>query len=308
MPDVVITEFMDADAIAGLQSQFDVHYDAELAESPHRIAVLVAGARALIVRNKTSVDRGLLDAAPHLIVVGRLGVGLDNIDLEACDERGIVVLSATGANANSVAEYVIGAMFTSMRPALTGSARVLSGQWPRQDSIGFELAGKRLGLIGFGGIARLVAAKARALGLEVCATDPFVKPDDPAWKLANSADLPDLLASSDFVSLHVPLVAETRHLLDQGALALMKPTAVVINTSRGGIVDEAALAGALRSGRLGGAALDVFEDEPLGSDSQLRNAPNLIATPHIAGLTAESQRQVSHMTAQNVRRALAGGN
>ncbi|MCP5066042.1 MAG: hydroxyacid dehydrogenase, partial [bacterium] len=290
MPDVVITEFMDADAITTLQGDFDVYYDADLAAFPERIAELTATARGLIVRNKTSVDRGLLEAAPHLVVVGRLGVGLDNIDLEACKQRGIAVFPATGANANSVAEYVIAAMFTSMRPALTGSGRVLSGEWPRQDSIGLELAGKRLGLIGFGGIARLVAAKAAALGLEVCATDPFVAPDDPAWELADSVDLPDLLTSSDFVSLHVPLVAETRHLLDPEALALMKPTAVVINTSRGGIVDETALADALRSGRLGGAALDVFENEPLGNESELRDTPNLIATPHIAGLTAESQR------------------
>lgn len=306
MPDVVITEFMDADVVAGLQDDFDVHYDADLAGQSSRIAALVTDARALIVRNKTDVDRELLGAAPMLRVIGRLGVGLDNIDLEACNDRGIEVFPATGANAESVAEYVVGALFTLLRPALIRSESVMAGAWPRQESIGAELRGKRLGLVGFGGIARLVAVKARALGMRVAATDPFVADDDSAWDLAESAELSDLLTWADAVSLHVPLVAETHHLVDEAALALMKPTAVIVNTSRGGIVDEAALATALRSKQLGGAALDVFEHEPLGSDSVLAGVPNLVATPHIAGLTIESQQRVSRQTAANVRRVLTG--
>lgn len=307
MADIVVTEFMDAAALDGLAADFDVHYDADLGADPDALAQHVAGARAIIVRNKTRVDAGLIAAAPRLVVIGRLGVGLDNIDLDACARRGVVVCPATGANATSVAEYVLGAVLTLFRPVFTQSDRLLAGRWSREGAVGRELAGRVLGLVGLGGVAQAVAERASALGLRVLAFDPLLPVEHPAWQLAAPVELRQLLAESDVVSLHVPLTSETRNLIDADALDAMKPTAVLINTSRGGIVDEVDLAAALRAGRLAGAALDVFEQEPLGDAAdRFEGVPNLILTPHVAGLTAESQARVSAVTADNVRRELEG--
>lgn len=309
MADVVISEFMDEEAVAGLQADFDVHYDPNLVDTPEKLAGLLTDARALVVRNRTQVRLELLEAAPRLRVVGRLGVGLDNIDLDACRDRSIEVRTAGAANANAVAEYVIGAAFGLVRGALLASDRVVEGQWPRQDMVGTELSGRRMGLIGLGGIARLVAVKAAALGMEVVAHDPILSPQDEAWQLATSVELVTLLREADVISLHVPLLDSTRHLIGSEACDVMKPDAILINTSRGGIVDEEALLAALRTGRLGGAALDVFETEPVAADQKDRftGVPNLILTPHIAGLTEESQRRVGEVTAQNVRDVLGEG-
>jgi len=306
MPEVLITEFMNQSAVDDLAGDFDVHYDPELYAARYSIVDLLPAVRGLIVRNKTPVDASLLAAAPQLVVVGRLGVGLDNIDQEECAARNVAVCPATGANAESVAEYVVGAVIALLRPALHSSRLLLEGEWPRQQSVGGEIRGKRLGLIGLGGIARLVASKAAALGMQVTAYDPLLPGDHPAWHLAEPAALPELLSNSDAISLHIPLLDSTRHLIDTAALERMKSDAVLINTARGGIVDELALAAALGQGVIGGAALDVFEDEPPSQRTReaFAESPNLILTPHIAGLTTESQERVSAVTAVNVRRAL----
>lgn len=302
---IVITEFMDRAAVDGLGADFDVHYDSELVDRPDELRTRLGDCRALIVRNRTRVDDALLAAAPALRVVGRLGVGLDNIDLDACAARGISVLPATGANTVAVAEYVIAALLLLVRGSYRASDRVLAGEWPRRQLVGGELSGRTLGLVGYGAIARAVAERARALGMRIAAHDPLLAADDPAWSgVQRCADLPELLGLGDALSLHVPLTPRTRRLIDAGALAAMKPGAVLINTARGGVVDEPALAEALRSGRLGGAALDVFEREPLPAGSVLVDVPNLILTPHIAGVTAEANVRVSAVTAANVRRAL----
>ena len=307
--DILISEFMDEEAVAALRRDCSVQYQPGLAQARDELLAAVASVRALIVRNVTRVDRELLDAAPALEVVGRLGVGLDNIDVDACAERGIAVFPATGANAVSVAEYVLTAMLTLRRPVYGATARVAAGEWPRQELGGHELAGSRLGLIGLGAVARAVAERARALDMRIAACDPYLAPDDAAWELAERVEaVPDLLRMSDAVSIHVPLTDSTRGLIDGAALALMPPHALLVNTSRGGIVDEAALVDALRTGRLGGAAIDVFEDEPLSAEAGARfeGTPNLLLTPHIAGITEESNRRVSLVTAGNVRRALFG--
>jgi len=240
-------------------------------------------------------------------VVGRLGVGLDNIDVEACAARGIKVLPATGANDVSVAEYVLATTLILLRGAYFSSAEVLQGTWPRGRLIGHEIAGRQLALVGFGSIARAVASKARALDMAVSAYDPFVRKGEPAWLgVRYCTSLEQLLAPADVVSVHVPLLPATRGMIDAGALAAMKPGALLINAARGGIVDEVALVEALRSGHLAGAALDVFEDEPLTAEAARRfeQVPNLILTPHIAGRTAECDLRVSAVTAANVRRVL----
>lgn len=309
MPDIVISEFMDRGPVAAMAADYDVHYDPDLVDKPDELRSLLDQARALVVRNRTRVDRDLLSAAPRLRVVGRLGVGLDNIDLPACEERNVTICPATGANDDAVAEWVIVTAMMLMRGAFLSKAACLAGDWPRNACMGRESGGKFLGLIGFGRIARATAERARCLGMSVVAYDPYVPSDDPVWNYlqAQRVDaLPKLLATADIVSLHVPLTDETRHLIDAAALAGMKSEAVLINAARGGVVDEAAVVAALKENRLGGCALDVFETEPLTREAAdiFRDAPNLVLTPHIAGVTVESNQRVSQVTMDNVRRVL----
>ncbi len=310
MPKVIISEFMDEAAIAAELAGLDVVYDPGLVDRPEDLAAAAARADALIVRNRTQVRGALLDAARDLKVVGRLGVGLDNIDVPACRDRGIAVYPATGANDVAVAEYVVATAMLLLRGAYGATARVAAGTWPRNALMGREISGKRLGLVGFGAIARETAQRAAALGMAIAAHDPFVAQGDPAWNPAygpvQSQALDALIAQSDVLSLHVPLTDQTRGLIDAAALARMPEGAILINAARGGIVDEAAVAAALRSGHLGGAALDVFEREPLdaAAGAVFAGVPNLILTPHIAGVTRESNVRVSAVTAAAVRRHL----
>ncbi|MFQ5565528.1 MAG: NAD(P)-dependent oxidoreductase [Paracoccaceae bacterium] len=308
MTDVVITEFMDAAAVSLLAGRFRIHYDPELAEKPRLLAGFAAEARALVVRNRTQVRGPLLEGAEKLACVGRLGVGLDNIDTEACAARGIAVYPATGANDVAVAEYVVAAVLMLLRRAYGASAEVVAGDWPRERLIGREAAGKVLGLVGFGAIARETARRAAALGMEVVAHDPFVEADDPAWELAKSLTLNEVLMRSDALSLHVPLSPATRHLIGPEQVALIKPGAVLVNAARGGVLDQAALVEGLRGGVLSGAALDVFETEPLTAAAAARfeGLSNVILTPHIAGLTEESNVRVSQLVAEQVIAHLEG--
>jgi (S)-sulfolactate dehydrogenase len=268
----------------------------------------VAHAQALVVRNKTLVDAELLAAAPHLRVLGRLGVGLYNIDLEACRRREVDVIPAAGANADSVAEYVMVALGTLIRGAFGESHAIAGGGWPR-DRLrqGREIAGKTLGIVGFGDIGGRVARLAHAFGMHIVAHDPLLPADHAALRetSAQVVSLEALLARADAVTLHVPLEPTTVHLLDARRISAMKPGAILVNASRGGVVEEAALAAALRAGQLGAAALDVFEHEPLPQGSPLAGAPNLLLTPHIAGATQESHARVSHLIAARVLVALA---
>jgi (S)-sulfolactate dehydrogenase len=308
MPDIVIAEFMGEAAVADLARSYDVHYDASLVDRSQELQRYVGEARALIVRNRTQVRGDLLTVAAKLCCIGRLGVGLDNIDVEQCQKRGIAVYPATGANDVSVAEYVLTTAMLLLRGAYGVTPAVVAGTWPRNSVIGREMHAKRLGLIGFGSTARAVALRARSMEMTVGAADPYVAGDDPVWATTKRLDLETLLAGSDVVSLHVPLTAETRNLLDEAAIARMKAGAIVINAARGGIVDEPALCAALRAGRLGGAAIDVFAEEPLdaGSGQRFAGIPNLILTPHIAGVTEESNERVSWLIARKVHQHLEG--
>jgi (S)-sulfolactate dehydrogenase len=308
MAEIVISEVMDEPAVQELKERRSVLYNPLLVDRPHELRAVLGEARALIVRNRTQVTADLLDGGKHLTAVGRLGVGLDNIDLEACKSRGITVYPATGANAVSVAEYVIATALILLRGAYGKNAEVLAGTWPRMTLIGREIAGKQLGLVGFGSIARETAKRAAALGMTIAAFDPHVPTDDSAWSGALRLGLNELLSTSDVVSVHVPLMPETRGLLGPDMIARMKPGAILINTARGGILDEEAVVPALRSGQLGGAALDVFEKEPLDKANATRfeGLDNLILTPHIAGVTVESNLRVSTMVARAVLRHLDG--
>ena len=303
MTEVVITEFMDPDGVARLSRHFRVHYDPTLVDQPDALAGLLADARALVVRNRTRVTGELLDTGPNLVCVGRLGVGLDNIDLGACEARGLPVYPATGANVVSVAEYAVTMAMVLLREGAYGAGTaVMAGEWPRERLVGREALGKVLGLVGFGAIGQATAHRAAALGLRVIAHDPHIPASDPAWALAERRELAALLAEADAVSLHVPLTPATRHLIRRERIAAMKPGAVLINTARGGVVDEAALVEALSAGHLAGAALDVFETEPLtaAAAAKFEGLGNVILTPHIAGITRECNARIGEIVADKV--------
>lgn len=308
MADIIITEFMDEAAVERLSACHETIYDPALADQPDRLAELAGQARVLIVRNRTQVRGALLEAGRKLECVGRLGVGLDNIDVAACKARGIEVFPATGANDLSVAEYVMTMALMLLRGAYGASAAVAGGQWPRQKLIGREVSGRVMGLIGYGAIAREVARRAAAFGMQAVAFDPYLDAGDPRWAGAENVSLAELLRRADVVSLHVPLTETTRHMIGAAEIASMKEGAILVNAARGGVVDEAALAEALKAGRIGGAALDVFETEPLDAESGARFAglDNLILTPHIAGVTEESNIRVSDLIADTVLKFLDG--
>ena len=307
MARIVIPEFMDERAVAQLRAVHEVLYDAKLIDDAPRLLAEATSADAFIVRNRTQVRGPLLAALTRCTVVGRLGVGLDNIDVPACEARGIEVIPATGANALSVAEYVITAALLLLRGAYTATPAVAAGQWPRMAlSSGREIAGKTLGLIGFGSIGQLSAGLARGLGMHVIASDAMMDAEHPAFATGGvrCAALDEVITCADVVSLHVPLVDSTRGLFNAARIGSMKKGAVLINTARGGIVDEAALAAALKSGHLGGAAIDVFTTEPLPSAAHFEACPNLLLTPHIAGVSFEANERVSFMIAERVLEAL----
>jgi (S)-sulfolactate dehydrogenase len=306
MKKIIITEFMDEAAVRQLEQGFQVIYDKTLVERPDELLALVPDCDALIVRNKTQVRGALLDAAQRMRAVGRLGVGLDNIDVAGCRSRDIAVIPATGANSVSVAEYVMAGLLMLARGCYHRSAEVAAGAWPRGSMQGGEIYQKTLGLMGFGGIARDVARRARAFGMKVIAHDPFIADDAAVWdeQGVTPVSFEDMLARADAISLHVPLTDGTRNLFDAERIAAMKDGAFLINSSRGGIVDEAALGSALRSGKLGGAMIDVFSKEPLPAGSPLDGAPNCYLTPHIAGVTRESNTRVSFLIADRVAETL----
>jgi len=305
---VVVSEWIDEAALARLAERHELVNDPRLFADRPRLLAALAGADAWVVRNQSRVDAEALAAAPGLRVVGRVGVGLDNLDLAALRAAGVAVTWAPGSNAASVAEYVLGALLHLWRRFDAATEHVRGGGWDRPAFMGHEALGRTLGVIGLGDIGARVARRARAFGLDVLASDPVLH--DASYAVQELGvrlrPLEELLARSDAVTLHVPLVASTRSLIDAAALGRMRPGALLVNTSRGGLVDEAALARALREGRLGGAALDVRAHEPPGADDPLAGAPRLLLTPHVAGITVESNARASLHVADEVLRALQG--
>ncbi len=299
---ILITEFMDEAAVDALSRVHNTVFDPSLADNQPKIPTMLANIKALIVRNRTQVTADLLEAAPELLCVGRLGVGLDNIDQQACARQGVTVYPASGANNLSVAEYVITSAMLLLRNAYLAGNKMLAGNWPRQACVGREISGKTLGLVGFGAIARQTAEMASAMGMKIVACDPFLAAEHVAWTRAEKMELEQLLAVSDVVSLHTPLTAETVHMINSDRLKLMKADGILINAARGGVVDQEALGDALSSGKLGGAALDVFESEPLTKEAAARfsGMNNVLLTPHIAGVTVESNQRVSALISEKV--------
>lgn len=303
---VVVTELIWPQGLDVLSQLGEVVYDPALWKDPELVNK-ISGAAALIVRNQTRVTRELMQACPNLKVIGRLGVGLDNIDVAAARELNIPVVFAKNANAISVAEYVLAAIFTFARKLHLATLDVKQGNWNRKLFTGDEIYGKTLGLLGIGEIGTRLAFRARALGMKVIGYDPFLAPYELAISDAGvqMAALEEVLQQADFLSLHVPLTPATRNLLSKERLQLMKPGAYIINSARGGIIDEVALYDALKNKRLAGAALDVFALEP-PVGSPLLELENVLFSPHIAGLTEEAQVKTSVLVAEEVVKVLQG--
>ncbi|MBZ5694143.1 MAG: phosphoglycerate dehydrogenase [Acidobacteriia bacterium] len=266
----------------------------------------LANADALVVRSATKVTAALLEKAGRLRVIGRAGVGVDNVDVEAATRRGVLVMNTPGGNAVSVAEHTIALMLGLARAVPQANASIQAGRWEKSLFSGTEMRGKTLGLVGLGRVGTEVARRARGLEMKVLAYDPFVTPKAAREVEVELVSLDDVLAQSDVVSLHTSLSGSTEKMIDAAAIAKMKKGARLVNCARGELIDEAALAEALKSGHLAGAAVDTFAQEP-PKNSPLIGLPNLIATPHIAGSTAEAQEEVGTAIALQVRDYLADG-
>lgn len=303
---IVVTELIWDEGLDILRTAGEVTYDPDLWKS-EKLFSAIADADAVIVRNQTRVNKEFLNAGPKIRVVGRLGVGLDNIELEACRQAGVSVVFAKNANAISVAEYVFAAILGFSRKLDLATADVKKGNWSRKQFTLSELYGKTLGLIGVGEIGTRLARRAKAFGMNLVGYDPFL----PPYELACSdlgvqlTDLKEALIQADFISLHVPLTDKTKNLINKETLSLMKPTAVIVNTSRGGIINEDDLYVSLKNKQIAGAALDVLASEP-PEGSPLLELDNIILSPHIAGLTEEAQVRTSVLVAREVCKVLYG--
>ena len=303
-PRVVVAEEIAEGGLALLGEAAEV--DSAVGASRADLLARLDGAAGLVVRSATRVDAELIASAPALRVVGRAGTGTDNIDLEAATRAGILVVNAPNANALSAAEHTMALLLALARRVPEGDRSVRSGGWERKRLSGVELAGKTLGIVGLGRIGCLVAERARAFGMRLAAYDPFVSGGlAAAAGVELTSSLEELMGRSDFLSVHVPLTAETRGLIGAGALEAARPGLRLVNTARGGVVDEEALAAALLSGRVAGAALDVFSVEP-PTGSPLLTLPQVVVTPHLGASTAEAQARAGIEVAAAVAAALRG--
>ncbi len=307
MRDVLVTENIVGPEMELLKDRFDVIFEPDLWKSPAMLKEMIRDFRALIVRNQTRVTAEVIEAAPGLKVIGRAGAGLDNIDLAAATEAGVVVSYAPEQNSISVAELAVGMMLSLARKISSADRDTRNGSWSRHRFSGVELYGKTLGIVGLGRIGYRTAMRARAFGMDIVAHDEYVSPDALVVSelRASLVGLDDLLEQADFVSCHLPLDARTAGLFNYEKFSRMKPGAFFINTSRGEVVDEKALARALKEGKIAGAALDVRQEEP-PAKGPLDDMENVLLTPHIGALTAEGQERVVSSVCRDVAGVLSG--
>lgn len=302
-PVVLLAEPLSDAGVAALGSDFEIRR----CDGTDRVALLAAvlDADALIVRSGTKVDREVLDAAPRLRIVARAGVGLDSIDVRGATQNGVMVVNAPSANVISAAEFTVALVLATARHLSTAHQALRVHEWDRERFVGMELHGKTLGIVGFGRVGVLVAQRLAAFGMEVVAYDPYVQAGRAARSGVRILDLHDLLSRADVVSIHLPRTPETEGLIGAEELALMGERSILVNASRGGVVDEAALMSACAQGRIAGAGLDVFASEP-ALDNPLLDLANVVATPHLGASTREAQEKAGVAVAESVRQALAG--
>ncbi|MFN0060217.1 MAG: hydroxyacid dehydrogenase [Planctomycetota bacterium] len=299
---VLISDPLPADArrILEASGRIDVH------DKHKDYEALLPGIHGWIVRSGTTVTKALLEKCPALTCICRAGAGVDNVDVATATERRVVVMNTPGGNANAAAELSITLLLALVRKVPFAHASMAKGGWDRK-LVGIEVEGKRLGVLGLGKVGRVVARKARGLGMQVIGVDPFVTADDARALGITMTTLEEMLPSVDFLSLHTPLNNETRNMFAKERFSAMKRGAYIVNVSRGGVIDETALLAALEAGQLSGAALDVFATEPLPADSPLRNHPKIVLTPHLGAGTVEAQDQVAFQSAEQIRDYLLSG-
>lgn len=302
MVKILVTDPIHEDGVKELQEFAEVEVATGL--TPAELLERLNGCEVLVVRSATKVTKEVIDAGKQLKVIARAGVGLDNIDVKSAEARGIKVLNSPEAPTVAVAELVLAHMLAWARHLPRADSGMKAGRWEKGQLMGSELRGKTLGIVGTGRIGRVVGYKAKAFSMNLLAYDTIQSLEFAEQTGAKYVDQDTLFRESDFVTLHLPLVPETKHMVGKRKLELMKPTAVLINTSRGGVVDEGALAEALRRGKIAGACLDVYEREPL-RDSPLLKLPNVVLTPHLGASTREAQRGAAIIIAKKIKEALA---
>ena len=308
MPKVLISDELSEAAVQIFRDRgVEVDFQPQLGKDPAKLAAIIGAYDGLAIRSATKATAAILAEATNLRVIGRAGIGVDNVDIAAASARGIVVMNTPFGNSITTAEHAIAMLFAIAREIPAADASTRAGKWEKSRFMGTEITGKTLGLIGCGNIGSVVASRAIGLKMKVIAYDPFLSPDRAMHLgVEKIEEVEDLLKRADFVSLHVPKTEKTANMLNAERLALMKPTARLINCARGGLVDEAALAAALREGRLAGAAFDVFTVEP-AKENPLFDCPNVVCTPHLGAATTEAQENVALQIAEQMSDYLLQG-
>ena len=293
---ILITEFINKNSLDDLNNNFEIKFDEKLWEKEEELLEIIKDYDGLIVRNKTQVNKNILSNAKNLKFIGRLGVGLDNIDTEFCKSKNIHVQPATGMNADSVAEYVISSSMFLIKKIPMFHNGTVNGNWPRTTIKSAEINGKYIGIVGFGTIGRKVADYSLKNGLNVLAYDPYIKKLDDNEKNYKLSSLENVFKDADIISLHLPLTEETKNLINKSSFSKMQKQPIIINTSRGSVVNENDLIDAYDQNLISGFALDVFENEPIKKDlyERITSEMNCILTPHISGVTTESNIRVSN--------------
>ena len=307
MPTVLISDKLSPSAVDVFKSHgVEVRYEPDLGKDKAALAEAIAEVDGLAVRSATKVTEPILAAAKRLKVIGRAGIGVDNIDVPAASRAGVIVMNTPFGNSITTAEHAIAMMFAVSRQIAAADASTQAGRWEKNRFMGRELTSKTLGIIGCGNIGSIVASRAIGLRLRVIAFDPFLTPERAVELGVEKVELAELFARADIVTLHTPLTERTKNVVSREAIAAMKPGALLINCARGGLVDEVALREALDSGHLGGAGIDVFAQEP-ATDNALFGAPNLVCTPHLGAATTEAQENVALQVAQQMSDYLMRG-
>ena len=302
MTKILITEFINQSSLENLNKKFDVKYDEKLYENEKQLITMIKDYEGLIVRNKTQVNLDILKNALKLKFIGRLGVGLDNIDTEYCKNKKIHVQPATGMNADSVAEYVVSSSMSLIKKIPMFHNGTIKGEWPRTTIKSIEINQKNLGIIGFGIIGKKVAEYSSKNGLKILAYDPYVKEINNKEIDVKLSSLKEIYEKSDIISIHLPLTDETKNMVNKSSFSQMKNKPIIINTSRGGIINESDLIEAYHKNIISGFALDVFENEPIESKfyHKIKPGMNCILTPHISGVTTESNIRVSDFIVKKI--------
>jgi len=304
---ILVADKISPKGVAYLRQQPGFDVVEAYGSSPAKILELVKDVHAIAVRSETKITREVFAAAPLLKVVGRAGVGVDNVDVDAATEHGVVVMNTPAGNTVATAELTFTHILCGARPVPQAAASMKAGQWDRKSFSGIELFKKTLGIVGLGRIGGEVAKRAQAFGMRVLAYDPYLSPSRAKAMQVEAVALDELLAQSDYITVHMPLTDDTRYMIDEAAFEKCKKGLRIFNCARGGIIKEAALLAALKSGKVAAAGLDVYEDEPLAKESEFRALPNVVLTPHLGASTAEAQDAVGVEVAEQIADALAGG-